>query len=299
MTDDAKTAMPSEKPEHPYLEVSVIGSLIKNFSSRFCPGCGYGIIAHLFDKFFEDEKLDPLKYPLIIGVGCYTQIQVNIHKDVQKIWVLHGRAPAVATGMKMANPELKPIIFSGDGDSIGIGGNHFLHLCRRNIDCVEFIFNNSVYAMTGGQTAPTTLYGAKTSTSPYTSLENRIDAVNLAVTAGASYVARTTVGHPRTLLKYFKKALNHKGTSVIEVVTPCVTYFGRKNPDPISGEKLDTGGKMIDWIRRNTVRRNRAQFMSKEELFNKYVIGEFKYDPNMPEYSDQHKKIIEMARRGD
>jgi 2-oxoglutarate ferredoxin oxidoreductase subunit beta len=306
MSDDAKSALPNEKPEHPYLEVSFIGSLLKNFSSRFCAGCGYGIIAQLFDRFFEDEKLDPLLHPIVIGVGCYTQIQVNIHKDVQRIWVLHGRAPAVATGMKMANPKLKPIIFSGDGDCLGIGGNHFIHACRRNIDCIIFIFNNSIYGMTGGQAAPTTLFGAKTSTSPYTSMENRSDAVKLAMAAGASYVARTTVAHPRTFWKYFKKALNNNGTSVIEIVTPCVTYFGRKNLDSISfergaatGEKMDSGGKMFDWIRQNSIRKNQAKFMSEEELFNKYIIGEFRYEPNKPEYSEQYQKIIEIASKRD
>ena len=302
MSEDAKAALPNEKPEHPYLEYSVIGSLINNFSTRFCAGCGYGIIANIFNRFFQDEKLNPQLYPLVIGVGCYTQIQVIIHKDVQKIWVLHGRAAAVATGMKMANPKLKPIIFSGDGDCLGIGGNHFIHACRRNIDCIIFIFNNSVYGMTGGQAAPTTLYGAKSSTTPYTMIENRSDGVKLALAAGATYVARVTVAHPRTLMKYFKKALNHKGCSVIEIVTPCVTYFGRKNLDSLGremgeekGEKMDSGGKMIDWIKKVTVRRNQAKFMSEEELFNKYVIGEFRYEPDKPEYSEKYEKIQRIA----
>jgi len=141
-----------------------------------------------------------------------------IHFKSQKILALHGRAPAVATGIKMANPKMKPIIFSGDGDSLGIGGNHFIHLCRRNLDCVMLIFNNSIYAMTGGQGAPTTLYGAQSTTTPYRMFENRSDGVQLALAAGATYVARTTVIHPRTFMKYFRKALEHKGTSVIEII---------------------------------------------------------------------------------
>ena len=160
--------------------------------------------------------------------------------------------------------------------------------------------------MTGGQTAPTTLFGAKTTTSPYTSFENKADAVKLAIAAGASYVARTTVAHPRTFMKYFKKAINHKGTSVIEVITPCVTYFGRKNPDSIGeyysgekGEKMDSGGKMIDWIKNNSIRINQAKFMSEEELNNKYIIGEFKYEPEMPEYSDTYAKIQKIASGGN
>lgn len=292
---------PNEKPEHPYLDKSYAGWLIGNFSSRFCAGCGYGIIGQLFTRTFEDEGLDPKKHPLIIGIGCYAQIPLIVHYSSQKFITLHGRAPAVATGMKMANPKMKPIIFSGDGDSMGIGGNHFIHLCRRNLDCIEFIFNNSIYGMTGGQGAPTTLKGAESTTTPYQMFENRADAVKLAKAAGATYIARTTVAHPRTFMKYFKKAIHHKGTSVIEVITPCVTYFGRKNLDTLGtkdeskGQKMDTGGKMIDWIKRNTVRRNHAKFMSEEELKNKYIIGEFREDKSKPEYSDQYQQIQKRA----
>lgn len=293
---------PSEKPENPDLKDSFAGRLLGTYTSLFCAGCGYGIIGHIYTRVFEAEKLDPLLYPLVIGIGCYSQIMTLAHADSQKILTLHGRAPAIATGMKMANPKMKPIIFSGDGDCLGIGGNHFIHLCRRNLDCVIFIFNNSVYGMTGGQGAPTTLYGAKSTTTPYTMIENRSDGMKLALAAGASYVARTTVAHPRTLMKYFKKAISHKGTSVIEIVTPCVTYFGRKNVDSlgaeylgIEGKKMDTGGKMVHWIKRNVVRLNQAKFMTEEELFNKYIIGEFRYEPNKPEYSEEYAKIQKFA----
>ena len=211
---------PSEKPEHPYLSVSLPGHDSGTYASRFCAGCGYGIIGHLFNRVFEDEKLDPKLYPMVIGIGCYSQMLLTLHFASQKILALHGRAPGLATGIKMANPKMKPIIFAGDGDALGIGGNHFIHLCRRNLDCVMFVFNNSIYAMTGGQGAPTTLYGAKSTTTPYRMFENRIDGVNLALTAGASYIARTTVAHPRTFMKYFKNDLKHKGTSIIEVITP-------------------------------------------------------------------------------
>ena len=297
--------LPNEKPEHPYVMASYAGSLFGNFATRFCSGCGYGIIGQLYTRVFEDLKLDPKLYPTIIGIGCYSQILLIVPAKSQKILALHGRAPAVATGMKMANPKMKPIIFSGDGDCLGIGGNHFIHLCRRNLDCIVLLFNTSIYAITGGQGAPTTLYGAKITTTPYKMFENRSDGVKLAIAAGATYVARTTVAHPRTFIKYFKKALKHKGTSVIEIVTPCVTYFGRKNLDSlgaeylgVKGEKMDTGGKMIDWIKRNTVRINQAKFMSEEELFNKYVIGEFKYDPSKPEYSEEYAKIQKIAMEG-
>jgi 2-oxoglutarate ferredoxin oxidoreductase subunit beta len=296
---------PSEKPEHPYVMDSYAGRILNTYSSRFCAGCGYGIIGQIYTRVFENLKLDPNLHPLVIGIGCYSQILLLVHADSQKILALHGRAPAIATGMKMANPNMKPIVFSGDGDCLGIGGNHFIHLCRRNLDCIIFIFNNSIYGMTGGQGAPTTLFGAKSSTTPYTMFENRSDGIKLALAAGATHVARTTVAHPRTLIKYFKKALKHKGTSVIEIVTPCVTYFGRKNVDSLGaeylgleGKKMDTGGKMVDWIKRNSVRINQAKFMTEEELFNKYIIGEFRYEPNKPEYSEEYAKIQKIAMGG-
>jgi len=293
---------PKEKPDHPYVQYSTGGYLFGNYNSLFCAGCGYGIIGHIFTRVFEDEKIEPKLFPLIIGIGCYTQLVTLVHHTSQKFFALHGRAPAVATGMKMANPKLKPIIFSGDGDCFGIGGNHFIHICRRNLDCVIFIFNNSIYGMTGGQAAPTTLYGAESTTTPYKMFENRIDGVKLALAAGATYIARTTVAHPRTLMKYFRKALKHKGTSVIEVITPCVTYFGSKNLDrlgveylDIIGEKMDNTGRMLDWIKRISVRINQAKFMTEEELFNNYIIGEFRYEPNKPEYSEEYAKIQKIA----
>ncbi|MHA2130459.1 MAG: thiamine pyrophosphate-dependent enzyme [Promethearchaeota archaeon] len=272
------------------------------YSSAFCAGCGYGIIGHIFTRVFEDEKLDPKLFPLIIGIGCYSQLLTLVHHASQKFLTLHGRAPPIATGIKMANPKLKFILFSGDGDCYGIGGNHFIHICRRNLDCVILVFNNSIYGMTGGQGAPTTLYGAASTTTPYKMFENRIDGIKLALDAGASYVARTTVAHPRTLMKYFRKGLKHKGTSIIEVVTPCVTYFGRKNLDSlgaenlgIKGQKMDNTGIMLDWIKRNSLRINQAKFMTEEELLNKYIIGEFRYDPDKPEYSEEYDKIKKIA----
>jgi 2-oxoglutarate ferredoxin oxidoreductase subunit beta len=293
---------PTEKPDHPYVQHSFGGNLFGSYNSLFCAGCGYGIIAHIFTRMFEDDKLDPKLYPLIIGIGCYTQIVTLAHHKTQKISTLHGRAPAIATGVKMANPKLKPIVFTGDGDCLGIGGNHFIHICRRNVDCVILIFNNSIYGMTGGQSAPTTLYGAKSTTTPYKTFENRSDAVKLALAAGATYIARTTVAHPRTFMKYFRKALIHKGTSVIEIITPCLTYFGSKNLDNLGaeslgapGNRMDTGGKMIDWIKRNTVRKDQAKFMDDKELFNRYIIGEFRYDNTKPEYSEVYSKIQKIA----
>ncbi|NMC03601.1 MAG: 2-oxoacid:ferredoxin oxidoreductase subunit beta [Candidatus Lokiarchaeota archaeon] len=287
---------PNEKPEHPFTLQTMGGLLTGNFMSYFCGGCGYGIVGHLFNKVFSEAGLDPLLHPVVIGIGCYTQILPLLPNSAQSICTLHGRAPAIATGIKLANPAMKPFILTGDGDCLGIGGNHFIHLCRRNLDAVVLLFNNSIYGMTGGQVAPTTPAGSSTTTTFGPVFENRMDGVKLALAAGATYVARTTVSHPRTLMKYLKKAIAHDGTSVIEIVTPCVTYFGRKNVND-QGTRMDTGGLLMDWIKAHVVWNNQAKLVSDEELADKYVIGEFR-EENRPEYVAGYEKAKKRAMEG-
>jgi 2-oxoglutarate ferredoxin oxidoreductase subunit beta len=287
---------PNEKPEHPFTGRTMGGVMVDNFWSNFCGGCGYGIIFHLFDKVFIEEKLDPFKFPVVIGIGCYTQGNTLVPNISQRLTTLHGRAPAVATGIKLTNPAMKPIILTGDGDCLDIGGNHFIHLCRRNLDCVVLLFNNSIYGMTGGQAAPTTPAGSSTMTTLGKVFENRMDSMKLAIAAGATYVARTTVGHPRTFMKYLKKAIKHVGTSVIEVVTPCVTYFGRKNVND-EGDRMDSGGALLDWIKVHSVWNNQAKLMNENELADKYILGEFR-EETRPEYAAEYEKVKRKAMEG-
>jgi 2-oxoglutarate ferredoxin oxidoreductase subunit beta len=287
---------PNEKPEHPFTGKTMGGVMVDNFWSMFCGGCGYGIIFHLFDKVFIEEKLDPFKFPVVIGIGCYTQGNTLVPNISQRLTTLHGRAPAVATGIKLTNPAMKPIILTGDGDCLDIGGNHFIHLCRRNLDCVVLLFNNSIYGMTGGQAAPTTPAGSSTMTTLGKVFENRMDSMKLAIAAGATYVARTTVGHPRTFMKYLKKAIKHVGTSVIEVVTPCVTYFGRKNVND-EGDRMDSGGALLDWIKVHSVWNNQAKLMNENELADKYILGEFR-EETRPEYAAEYEKVKRKAMEG-
>ncbi|HME53206.1 MAG TPA: thiamine pyrophosphate-dependent enzyme [Candidatus Lokiarchaeia archaeon] len=295
MTPDIIT-FPNEKPEHPFTLQTMGGFMTNNFWSYFCGGCGYGIIAHLFDKVFLEQKLDPLLHPLVIGIGCYTQILPLLPVDSQRVCTLHGRAPAIATGIKLANPAMKPIIFTGDGDCLGIGGNHFIHLCRRNLDCVVLLFNNSIYGMTGGQAAPTTPQGYSSMTTLGKVFERPMDGVKLALAAGATYVARITVAHPRTLMKYMKRAIKHAGTSVIEIMTPCVTYFGRKNVNQ-EGKRMDSGGILIDWLKAHSVWNNQAKLLSEPELNDKFVLGEFKDDRATPEYAAEYERVKQQSMR--
>ena len=272
-----------EKPDHPYGHVTYTAKLMGSPLHIFCRGCGYGTVAQAFCRIFVDEKLDIVKYPFIIGVGCYSQIPIVLPGT--SYMVLHGRGPAVATGLKMANPDLKPISIQGDGDAVSIGTNHLIHAARKNVDMVVIMLNNKIYGMTGGQVAPTTPTGAYATTSPYGYDEPTIDAVELVKAAGATYIARWTTAHMRQFIKSVKKALKHKGFSFIELHSQCVTYFGRKN-------KMKEPVEMFRWLRDMSVPLAKAKDMSPEELKDKIVVGEL-VETTRPELSDTKYKMIE------
>lgn len=189
----------------------------------FCPGCGNGTIlnsmVHVVDRLGLENFL------FVSGIGCSAWIPVFINADV--LHTLHGRAIPVATGLKMAQSDKQVVVFSGDGDCLGIGGNHFIHAARRNIDITVVMINNYIYGMTGGQVAPTTPHNVPTKTSPYGNTEEPFDACALAVAAGATFVARHTTAFPSLLQVDIEKAVQHKGFSFIEVVTQCPTQAGR------------------------------------------------------------------------
>ncbi|NHI94385.1 MAG: 2-oxoacid:ferredoxin oxidoreductase subunit beta [Candidatus Lokiarchaeota archaeon] len=253
----------------------------------FCKGCGYGSIGQAMCRVFDEEKLDPLLYPFIVNVGCYSQIPGIL--PGYSFMALHGRGISVATGLKMSNPELKPISIHGDGDLVSIGTNHFIHGCRRNIDMVVILLNNKVYGMTGGQVAPTTPTGYFATTSPYGYEEEPIDAVKLAIASGATYVARWTTATMRDFIKSVKKAIKHKGFSFVEIVSQCVTYFGRKN-------KMSDSVALFKYIRDNSVKIDKAKNMSDEDLKGKWVIGEH-LETQRPTLWDKKSEIIESLRR--
>lgn len=204
----------------------------------WCPGCGYGLLLKAFVHALASLNIDPSKLVVVAGIGCLGRIAGYV--NAQTLHVTHGRAIPVATGVKLVKPDLKVVVFGGDGDILAIGGNHFIHAARRNIDITVIMGNNMNYGMTGGQVAPTTPYGAETTTTPYGNIEHPFNAVELAAVAGATYVARWTVLHMRQLEASIKKALSREGFSFIEVVSPCPTQYGRRNkekfpPEPIIG----------------------------------------------------------------
>ncbi|MEM3828604.1 MAG: thiamine pyrophosphate-dependent enzyme [Conexivisphaerales archaeon] len=239
----------------------------KKTRTIFCPGCGDGQILHYFidaiNQLGSENKLDLKKLVLIGGIGCSGWIPTYLNIDV--LHVLHGRAIPVATGIKLANPELEVVVFSGDGDNLSIGGNHFIHAARRNVGIKVVMVNNMLYGMTGGQVAPTTPLGAVTHTTPYKSVDPPFDGCTLAKAAGATYVSRWTTAHPKQLEKTFREMLLHKGFAYVEVISQCPTYFGRY----VIGDEKPS--KEMDYFLKNSIRIEDVG--GNMDTNGKYVVG--------------------------
>ena len=255
--------------------------------TMWCPGCGNGIVLQSIIRAIDKTGLDPDKVVVVAGIGCCCR--ANGYMNLCGIHTNHGRAIAYATGAKMTNPDLHVIVVTGDGDCTSIGGNHFIHGARRNIDMTVVVFNNSNYGMTGGQFSPTTPYGAKTKTSAYGNIDPNFDICDLAKASGATYVARSTTYHAMMLTDQIAKAINHKGFSVVEAACDCPTLYGRLNK---KGEAAD----MVMHWKETAVPLQRAAKMSSEELEDKLVIGEFVNRGDRREYSEIYDEVIRRAK---
>ena len=188
----------------------------------WCPGCGdFGVLAAL-NKALVDLQVQPYNVVTISGIGCSSNLPGYI--STYGMHTLHGRALAVATGVKLANHELTVVVTGGDGDGFGIGGNHFIHTMRRNVDLVYLAMDNQIYGLTTGQMSPTSQLGMKTKSTPYGSVENPINPIALALAAGATFVARGFSGEQKHLTELIKQGIQHKGFAFIDVFSPCVTY---------------------------------------------------------------------------
>ncbi len=199
---------------------------LRHQPSAFCAGCGNGTILNCFVRALDELGVPQDKVLCVSGIGCSAWIpSPNFNGDT--LHTTHGRALAFATGVKVFNSDLATVVFTGDGDGAGIGGNHLIHAARRNIDITTILVNNLSYAMTGGQIAPTTLHGERTVTSPYGNPENPFNLTELATAAGATYVARWTTYHVVQLTQSIKEALQHRGFSFIEVLSQCPTQQRR------------------------------------------------------------------------
>jgi len=188
----------------------------------WCPGCGdFSVLSALQTALFE-LGLKPHQVLVISGIGCSSNLPGFI--NTYGMHTLHGRALAVGTGAKLGNHELKVICTGGDGDGYGIGGNHFTHTMRRNIDLTYIVMDNQIYGLTTGQTSPTSVKGMKTKSTPFGNVENPINPIPLAIVGGATYVARGFSGKQKHLVELLKGAIMHKGFALVDVFSPCVTY---------------------------------------------------------------------------
>ncbi len=218
MNDDA--AFRQENPMAEFLRMERMPHI-------WCPGCGIGTVVNSFAEAIRKSGMDTEKIAVVSGIGCTGRVAGYVRFD--SLHSTHGRAIPLATGLKLGNPELKVVVISGDGDLFGIGGNHFIHAARRNMDLTVICVNNFTYGMTGGQLTPTTPTTANASTTPYGNYEYPFSLPFLADAAGATYVARWTSLHARNITKSIGEALHHKGFSFIEVVAPCTTLYQRRN----------------------------------------------------------------------
>ena len=188
----------------------------------WCPGCGdFGVLAAV-QKALVELQLPAHKVVTISGIGCSSNLPGYI--NTYGMHTLHGRALAVATGLKLANHELTVIVTGGDGDGFGIGGNHFVHTMRRNVDLLYIVMDNQIYGLTTGQTSPTSRIGMKTKSMPFGNIEAPVNPISLALAAGATFVARGFSGEQKHLTELIKQGIQHRGFSLLDVFSPCVTY---------------------------------------------------------------------------
>jgi 2-oxoglutarate ferredoxin oxidoreductase subunit beta len=255
------------------------------FPHLWCPGCGHGIVLSGLLRAVEQLGLSKNDIVMVSGIGCSARISGYV--DFHTLHTIHGRALAFATGVKISRPELKLIVPMGDGDALAIGGNHFIHAARRNIDITAIVMNNRIYGMTGGQFSPLSGPGINASTAPYVNIDPAFDVVELAKAAGATFVARTTAYHAKQITDFIKQAIVHRGFAVVEILTQCPTHFGRKNKE----------GSAVDMLKR--YKESTTPIGSKAKQDNPDLIerGIF-VQKEAPEYCDQYDLVIERATRG-
>lgn len=255
------------------------------FPHLWCPGCGHGMVLNGLLRAIEKMGLSRNEIVMVSGIGCSSRITGYV--DFHTLHTIHGRALAFATGVKMARPELNLIVPMGDGDALAIGGNHFIHAARRNIDITAIVMNNRIYGMTGGQFSPLSGENVRATTAPYLTIDPGFDVVELSKAAGATFVARTTTYHVKQMTDIIEQAILHEGFSVVEIFSQCPTYFGRKNK---VGDAVD----MIAYYRQNTTP---IGSKAKKENPNLIERGIF-VQQEKPEYCNQYEQLVQKAMKG-
>jgi 2-oxoglutarate ferredoxin oxidoreductase subunit beta len=253
------------------MPVSVKDYLRERFMPHiWCPGCGHGIIMNNLIRAIISLGIRKNDIVMVTGIGCSSRISGYI---------------AFATGVKLSRPELTIIAPMGDGDALAIGGNHFIHAARRNIDITAIVMNNRIYGMTGGQFSPLSGYGTMATTAPYGNIYEAFDIVELAKGAGASFVARTTTYHVTSMQEILEKAMRHKGFSVVEILTQCPTYFGRKNR---MGDAVD----MLNYFKEKTTPIGSGKKEKDPSLIERGIFVQ----EERTEYCAEYDKIVGKAR---
>lgn len=260
----------------------------RTFPSPWCPGCGDGIVLKAIAMCFSELKIEPDDIVVVSGIGCSGRMPTYFNTNT--LHVTHGRALTFATGIKLARPEKTVVVISGDGDAMAIGGNHLIHAARRNIGLKMILINNGIYGMTGGQCSPLTPQGFITETTPYGNIEPKFMASELLIAAKASFVARETVNRMKPLRDVIKKSFQHKGFSVVEVISNCHINLGRRNKmkDPLT---------LCNWIADRTLTKAQYDKLTPEERENKYAVGILQDDNVRLEYSElYHTHVIPRAK---
>ncbi len=249
----------------------------------WCSGCGLGTNFTCYLSALANSGLKLDKCVIVSGIGCTGRVPG--YTNIDSYHTTHGRAIPFATGLKLAKPELSVTVFSGDGDLFAIGGNHFIHAARRNVNMTVICVNNFNYGMTGGQLGCTTPLEAKTTTSPYGNYEHPFNLVHLAAASGAVYVARWTTLHVRRLTASIQEALLKKGFSFIEIISPCPTSYGRRN-------KLGDGLDEMRYYQKNSVIKHGLDPKEADlNLNGEIIVGKF-VDIDKPTFGDNQPKMI-------
>ena len=244
----------------------------------WCPGCGHGTVMAGMVRAIEGLGLKKNEVVVVSGIGCSSRMPGYL--DFHTMNTLHGRALAFATGVKMGRPELTVIVPMGDGDALAIGGNHLIHAARRNIDLTAIVMNNAIYGMTGGQFSPMTPFGKKATTAPFGAFNVPFDIVELAKGAGATFVARTTTYHVKEMTQIFSRAIKHQGFSIVEVLSQCPTYFGRKN-------ELGSAVDMMNRFKTETVPIGSKKKIENPDLIERGIFLEEKRHEYVTAYYEQ------------
>ncbi len=256
---------------------------LEHFPLIWCPGCGNGIVMKSMVRAIDNLQLPKDQVCIVSGIGCSSRLSGYV--DFNTMHTTHGRALTFATGIKMTKPDLHVIVVTGDGDATAIGGNHYIHAARRNIDLTVILINNFIYGMTGGQHSPTTPLGKRASTAPFGNMENSFNISGLATAAGATFVARSTTYHAQQCEKLIEKAILNKGFSVVEVIAACPTSYGRPNKE---GNPVG----MVEWQRDHAVTVQRAEKLTPMEMADKFVVGVLSEDER-PECRAEYQKLID------